>query len=733
MQWKLMIVLVVLGIGFIGFVSSGDINSSSEDEKNSSSTFINPNRIGDSEVNWIFEVVKQDELGVNITAINETAFRVIPFSVDEIKTDKVDYRWKTRLNYTLNEINHETLLSSNLDKNELDKEFIISIPDGLTKFTIFIGESSTRIDASAAGIALGYSDLSSICQTSDGVMHMAYEGADHDFWYGNNSGGTWSAREIVAGSYIYAGILCYTNDTVGLVGIDEGAADIVVYSLSNDLGKSFPAFRTLEGDEDFDTLSCAMSDDNVGHCCMIDNDDDVWYVNTSNPDFHSGEIDSLGGYDHCAIGVNSTYDSHIVISEGGTDDLDIMISTDNWVSRSSIHDSLGTVSTTLREGLSYEIRDDIHYVSGIFSDDLQFCRGTAYDSFSCQELDASTSSNSDIAVTDNNEIFILYQVGASGNLGLANSSDDGTSWDLNRTFKAGLEQHPSMASSDFPSWNNITTTIHFGFSNLSGVYYDSLSVLDFIPQISFPSTIKFEYFESIIDNQFGNENKNQYKGQRFRVGNLTAGSYTLKGVTVMFYRGSTASGELAFEIRAVTSDGLPNSTVLSRNTSFSVGGITTDSNGEYYNITMQEVDLKEGSNYSLVFNCTACGSNENKVHWKINSTGGKAYDAGNVTISDDQGSTWSTFDFDYYFQLWGDETSGDTCTCASDGTNWEIDMSDNCVLSTPCDIGLGNITFINTGTFHCDSNLNVSHLQSIANGGLFWVNDSCDMHVKGAT
>jgi hypothetical protein len=43
-------------------------------------------------------------------------------------------------------------------------------------------------------------------------------------------------------------------------------------------------------------------------------------------------------------------------------------------------------------------------------------------------------------------------------------------------------------------------------------------------------------------------------------------------------------------------------------------------------------------------------------------------------------------------------TGASTCVCPSTDTNWAIDLSENCVIESTCDIGTGNITFINTGT-----------------------------------
>jgi len=43
------------------------------------------------------------------------------------------------------------------------------------------------------------------------------------------------------------------------------------------------------------------------------------------------------------------------------------------------------------------------------------------------------------------------------------------------------------------------------------------------------------------------------------------------------------------------------------------------------------------------------------------------------------------------------EGASDTCTCPGDGENWEIDLSDYCVISEACNIGNGNITFTGEG------------------------------------
>jgi len=74
-------------------------------------------------------------------------------------------------------------------------------------------------------------------------------------------------------------------------------------------------------------------------------------------------------------------------------------------------------------------------------------------------------------------------------------------------------------------------------------------------------------------------------------------------------------------------------------------------------------------------------------------------------------------------------TAADTCTCPSINTNWEVDMSDYCVLSTTCDLGTGNLTFTGTGNFTCNSVLNVNNMDQPGANQIMYVGASCEMEV----
>lgn len=70
-------------------------------------------------------------------------------------------------------------------------------------------------------------------------------------------------------------------------------------------------------------------------------------------------------------------------------------------------------------------------------------------------------------------------------------------------------------------------------------------------------------------------------------------------------------------------------------------------------------------------------------------------------------------------------TPEDTCTCAGVDTNWEIDMSDYCELSTPCDLGTGKLSFTGTGNFSCDAAIDTTDLGDPGANGILYILDDC--------
>lgn len=432
------------------------------------------------ESEWHFDVVKLDELNANITQINETAFVVTPFSVNSTITDKKDYKWKLVTNFTSPETKQEVknTLVSNQPKAELNKGFVITLPSkDITQFTIKLGETSTLIDASADSLATTPPATENICRTSDGKLHAAWEGGSSDLWYGNSTdnGATWTARELSGDPTQRVGILCLPNDDIFVYYIDTGEATLEAIN-STDGGATFGSSRTLI--MPIGTLhwgSCASDSDSNVHCCGFDSSDDLWWGNSSDG---SGDEISSSDSDHCDVAFNSTGGLYLVVTDSSGDDIDYMSYVNgDWSSRYQIHGSLGTVDYNDDNDLSIYIDDDdVIHIASIHTDDLQYCKGNP-GSWSCQELDSSSSFAPSITVTDIGDVHILYSgsEGSTGTIYRANSSDGGSNW-VARTTLHSPGGWASTLGTKFPAWNNISGTMQYLYRNVTGLVYQTYEV-----------------------------------------------------------------------------------------------------------------------------------------------------------------------------------------------------------------------------------------------------------------
>lgn len=70
----------------------------------------------------------------------------------------------------------------------------------------------------------------------------------------------------------------------------------------------------------------------------------------------------------------------------------------------------------------------------------------------------------------------------------------------------------------------------------------------------------------------------------------------------------------------------------------------------------------------------------------------------------------------------------DTCTCPGAGNSWEVDMEDNCNLTSACTLTTGNLTWIgSSGYFNCSANLNLSNRDAPPSSTIFYHSDGCDI------
>jgi len=72
--------------------------------------------------------------------------------------------------------------------------------------------------------------------------------------------------------------------------------------------------------------------------------------------------------------------------------------------------------------------------------------------------------------------------------------------------------------------------------------------------------------------------------------------------------------------------------------------------------------------------------------------------------------------------------AGDTCSCPGSGNNWEVDMEDTCTLSTPCNLGTGNLSWIgSSGSFTCNAQLNLTTRDAPISNTVFWWSSGCEV------
>ena len=73
-------------------------------------------------------------------------------------------------------------------------------------------------------------------------------------------------------------------------------------------------------------------------------------------------------------------------------------------------------------------------------------------------------------------------------------------------------------------------------------------------------------------------------------------------------------------------------------------------------------------------------------------------------------------------------TSADTCSCPGSGNNWEVDMEDYCNLTSACNLGTGNLSWIgSSGYFNCSSNLNLTSRDAPPSATTFYFSSGCEV------
>jgi hypothetical protein len=125
------------------------------------------------------------------------------------------------------------------------------------------------------------------------------------------------------------------------------------------------------------------------------------------------------------------------------------------------------------------------------------------------------------------------------------------------------------------------------------------------------------------------------------------------------------------------------------------------------------------------FNVTAIAiesygnGNDNLTIWfKVNGSASEIFDRLTWASKEHATTSWRPM-LNITYQ------AGDSCSCPSINTNWEIDFSDSCLVYSDCDIGTGNITWTGTGTITFNSTIEAYKMDPPPSGGLLEIGPQC--------
>ena len=69
-----------------------------------------------------------------------------------------------------------------------------------------------------------------------------------------------------------------------------------------------------------------------------------------------------------------------------------------------------------------------------------------------------------------------------------------------------------------------------------------------------------------------------------------------------------------------------------------------------------------------------------------------------------------------------------TCSCPGAGNSWEVDMEDNCNLTSACTLTTGNLSWIgSSGYFNCSANLNLTNRDAPPSSTIFYHSLGCEI------
>ena len=438
-------------------------------------------------VTWEHKTFFQDELTAQIEQLSSTEFLLFPITARALSVDAKSYTWK--IGITIGK--ETTYINTEQTKEALEKGIYFKVPEGTREFSIILGESSTRIDASA-NLLSTFKTADNICRSKDGRMHVAYEGGSDDLWYGysDNNGGTWEIKELLAGTVFSVGIICYDNQSVLVYFEDDTASDIDGF-ISTSNGLSFDSQFTISDTGTLTNPSATLAPDgSTIYMCIIDGTvatgAGIRLVNSTAWDttieVHDNSSDNS---QYCDVQVDST--NNIWVWGIGDDfgRLEVWNSTSGWGNQKYYGIIEGDFVNNDGEYMSARIRkltDGSEYVYVAFMQDynLSYCRTDLADiNWECQHLSDDPASTPDLAVTNEGAVEILFgsdDSSGSGDVIYRVHADDGWMFTSNETIQtnSGIPEILDQQGHYTTELNTLASYIYCDKNN--DLYYSSYLV-----------------------------------------------------------------------------------------------------------------------------------------------------------------------------------------------------------------------------------------------------------------
>lgn len=474
---------------------------------------------------FVFEFIQFDnEINATVQQINNTEFEIEIYALD-IDSMKNNYKWYMALcnisgvdvvkvknedaqggfNYSAEiETNYDYLgfyglpmtwcpnteyeghiLYSSGSKNDLPKKFRIIVPETAENFTIYAGDNSVQLEASPASQPLWDYDRDVCAIDSNGVLYCAWRGAGGNQYfdvYKRDTSGTWSQCtdiDLGAGSALSSiNVMVNSSDhIIVFAGVAVGDTYITSSSDGCSTWDDVNAWTNAQFAPNwYERAGCDVMEvdgSDVVYCAFRDGGDD-WHIgNYTGGVFSLSEIttDEVSNIDLvtyngdiCSFGVDLT-----------TDDLDYMCASNGWARTEAcagcgaIEDDAGFYATVDSDGNVW--------VTWICTSDMWIANSSFnhIDSWSCQELETSSSDGAAISINTDNHIWIRnYQSETTdSNVWQYNSTDFSYGGTFSETTVSASQSVGKTGGQNYPSSAMPTNESWWIYDDNNDIYFDA--------------------------------------------------------------------------------------------------------------------------------------------------------------------------------------------------------------------------------------------------------------------